>query len=229
MQLEVLIQIMLYSFLIGFSGSITPGPVLAAVIKETPQRGWKTGPLVVFGHAIVEFALIVGLILGLDLILQSTLAELIISIIGGILLCVLASLMFIDVFIKKISITQKLEGQSLEDKKRNYVPIRDGIVLSITNPFWIVWWATIGIGLIYTQLPPLPPELNPNAFGVLGLSIFYIGHICADLSWYSFISIMITSGKRWINDKVYQGILTICAVFLIYLGVVFIINGINLW
>lgn len=217
---------MFFSFLIGFTGAITPGPVLTGVIKETPQRGWTTGPLVVFGHAIIELILIIGLVLGLDVILQTSLAELIISIVGGILLCILASLMLIDVFIKRISITKELERTSFEEKKKRYVPILNGIILSISNPFWIVWWATIGLGLIYTELPPL--TVAPIEFGLIGLTIFLIGHICSDLAWYTFISGMIHSGKKWINDRAFQVILVCCAGFLIYLGVTFTINGIIL-
>ena len=222
----ILLQIMFYSFLIGFSGAITPGPVLTAVIKETPKRGWKTGPLVIFGHSIIEFILLVALLLGLDVILQTTLAELIISYVGGILLCILAALMLVDVFIKKISIEKELNQDTSEDKKKTYKPILDGILLSLSNPFWIIWWVTIGIGLIYTELPPL--TVVPIEFGLIGLAIFYIGHISSDFAWYTFISGMIASGKRWINDRVYQVILVLCAGFLIYLGITFIVNGIAL-
>jgi threonine/homoserine/homoserine lactone efflux protein len=214
---------MFYSFLIGFSGAITPGPVLTAVIKESPVRGWKTGPLVVVGHSITELILVIGLILGLDVILRDILAEIIISFVGGVLLCVLATLMLIDVFIKKVTISDKLNPQTTNSGQKSYVPIRDGILLSVSNPFWIIWWATIGLGLIYTELPPL--SVLPIDFGLLGIMIFYIGHILSDLTWYTFISGMIAAGKRWINDKAYHIILVLCAGFLIYLGVQFIING----
>ncbi len=180
----------------------------------------------VLGHSVTEFALLVGLVLGLDVVLQHPIAETIVSLAGGGLLCVLASLMLIDVFIKKVTITDKLEQDINDEPKKRYRPIFDGIILSVSNPFWIVWWATIGIGLIYTELPPL--TVVPIDFGLLGLAIFYIGHIASDLSWYTFISGMIHSGRRWINDKVYRIILVCCAFFLIYLGITFIINGINL-
>ncbi|MHA1266767.1 MAG: LysE family transporter [Candidatus Helarchaeota archaeon] len=227
MNVILLLQIMFYSFLIGFSGAITPGPVLTAVIKETPLRGWKAGPLIVVGHSIIELALLVGLILGLDVILSDALAEIIISFIGGILLCVLAILMLIDVFIKKVSITEKMNQPNAINGIKKMVPIRDGIILSVSNPFWIVWWATIGLGLIYTKLPPL--TVLPIDFGILGMIIFYIGHIASDFTWYSFVSVMIATGKKWINDKVYRIILFLCTAFLIYLGIQFIINGLVLW
>ncbi|MHA1130075.1 MAG: LysE family transporter [Candidatus Helarchaeota archaeon] len=226
MSFIILLQIMFYSFLIGFSGAIIPGPVLTAVIKETPQRGWTAGPLVVLGHSFTELGLLIGLVFGLDSVLQAPIAVIFVSIIGGILLCILAGLMLIDVFVKKVSITEQLTKRAIEGLRKQYRPIFDGILLSISNPFWIVWWATIGIGLIYTNLPPL--SVLPIDFGLLGLTFFYIGHIISDLSWYTFISGMIHSGKRWITDKVYKGILVCCACFLIYLGVTFIINGITL-
>jgi len=223
MDFVVLLQIMFYSFLIAFSGSITPGPVFTIVIKETPQRGWTTGPLVVVGHAILELLLIIGLVFGLDQILGDPLAQLIICLIGGIILCFLAALMLIDALIKKISITKALDQKPSNSLKAKFVPIFDGIITSISSPFWILWWATIGVSLIFTKLPPL--TVVPIEFGFLGLLVFYIGHIMADLVWYTFISVMIASGKKWINDKVYRIILICCAVFLIYLGITFIING----
>ena len=226
---------MFFSFVIGFTGAITPGPVLTAVIKETPQRGWKTGPLVIFGHSIIELVLLVGLVLGLDILLVDGEVVLppwwnnfiiIISLVGGILLMVLAGLMLIDVFIKKISINKALSEVSSEKGKKQYKPILDGILLSVANPFWIVWWATIGIGLIYINLPPL--TVSPFEFGLIGIMIFYFGHILSDLSWYTFISTMVASGKKWISDRVYQVILVLCAAFLIYLGIEFIISGFTL-
>jgi threonine/homoserine/homoserine lactone efflux protein len=235
MQFLILVQIMFFSFVIGFTGAITPGPVLTAVIKESPQRGWKTGPLVVFGHSISELVLLIGLVLGLDILLVDGEVVLppwwnnfmiVISLVGGILLVVLAGLMLRDVFVKKVSINKELSQTSSDEGKKHYKPVLDGIILSVTNPFWIVWWTTIGIGLIYVNLPPL--TVSPFEFGLIGIVIFYFGHILSDLSWYSFISVMISSGKKWISDKVYHVILVCCAAFLIYLGIVFIVNGVKL-
>jgi len=223
MDFVLLLQIMFYSFLIAFSGAITPGPVLTIVIKETPQRGWTTGPMVVVGHAILELLLIVALVLGLDLILETSLAQLIICLIGGIILCFLAALMLIDALIKKISINKALDQKPMNGLKAKFVPIFDGIITSISSPFWILWWATIGVSLIFTELPPL--TVAPIEFGFIGLLVFYVGHIMADLVWYTFISVMIASGKKWINDKVYRIILVCCAAFLIYLGITFILKG----
>jgi len=49
-----LISIFIISFLIALSGALAPGPLLAVVIAETPRRGFKTGPLVIVGHGILE-------------------------------------------------------------------------------------------------------------------------------------------------------------------------------
>ena len=226
MQILLMFQFLFFSFLIGFSGAITPGPVLTGVIKETPRSGWTTGPLVVFGHSITELILLIGLVLGLDVILKANLAEIIISLAGGIILFILAGLMLYDVFGKKISITKILEQKDLDEGAKRYRPIVDGFVLSLSNPFWILWWATIGISLIYTQLPPL--TVAPVDYGFAGLTFFYVGHILADLAWYTFISVMLFFGRNLIDDRVYRVILVLCAGFLIYLGITFLINGITL-
>jgi len=92
-----------------------------------------------------------------------------------------------------------------------------GILVSLSNPYWTIWWATIGLGYItvaYNQ-------------GIGALITFYLGHISADFLWYALVSLGITSGKKFISDKVYRGILLVCGFFLIGLAVYFIYSGVK--
>jgi threonine/homoserine/homoserine lactone efflux protein len=63
--------------------------------------------------------------------------------------------------------------------------------------------------------------------GPLGLGFFYVGHILADLSWYSLVALVITAGRSLLRQPVYRGILFICGLFLIALSIYFIYSGIN--
>jgi arginine exporter protein ArgO len=64
--------------------------------------------------------------------------------------------------------------------------------------------------------------------GLIALVVFYLGHISADLIWYTGVSVGIVSGKKVLSDKIYRIILLICGIFLIGLAFYFIYNGIKL-
>ena len=64
-------EIFISSFIIGFSGALTPGPVLSVTIVESSRRGFLAGPLITLGHGLAELGWLVLLgslpFLGADL------------------------------------------------------------------------------------------------------------------------------------------------------------------
>jgi threonine/homoserine/homoserine lactone efflux protein len=82
---------------------------------------------------------------------------------------------------------------------------------------WVLWWATVGMSYVALALRQ----------GPVGLGSFYIGHILADLSWYSLVAFVITAGRSLLSQPVYRGILLTCGLFLIALSIYFIYSGLN--
>lgn len=109
------------------------------------------------------------------------------------------------------------EGDVLPSRSGGMHPVQAGIFISLSNPYWSLWWATVGLGYITISLKQ----------GSLGLVTFFTGHILSDLVWYSFVAAMIAGGRRFLKPVVYQGILVICGLFLIGLGGYFIFWGIT--
>jgi threonine/homoserine/homoserine lactone efflux protein len=97
-------------------------------------------------------------------------------------------------------------------------PVPAGILTSISNPYWIIWWATIGLNFVSIS----------RAYGNLGILTFFSGHLLSDLSWYSLISALVTFGRKLISDPIYRGTLVACALALIGFGAYFGLAGINL-
>lgn len=187
------------SFLIGFSGAVMPGPVLAMTISHTARMGAVAGPLMVLGHGILELPLVVGLVLGLGAFLTTPWVMAFIGAVGGLMLLYMGQDML-----------RSLPGLSLDisgAEAGGSGPVRDGVVLSLVNPYFILWWATVGLSLVMLSME--------SGLGWWGLAVFYAGHISADLVWYFFVSLVIAKGRRFVSDGAYRWVVGACAVMLI--------------
>jgi len=102
-----------------------------------------------------------------------------------------------------------------EDQSTKNHPVISGILMSVANPYWIIWWATIGLGYI----------LYSWQFGLWGIIFFFAGHILADLSWYTFISAAVARGRHFLNDRLYRGLIAVCAGFLVIFACYFAYAG----
>lgn len=201
-----LLTIFMGSFVVGLSGAMAPGPVLTVTISETLKRGFKAGPLIVLGHAILEIALLVLIGLGLGPFFEHPTVVTIFLAVGGLVLLWMGAQMLLT----NKRITKEALGASGTESP--YGPVLAGIVLSISSPFWIIWWVTIGMGFVTQSLQ----------YGLIGLICFYCGHILADLAWFSFVSFSVSAGRRLCPPMVYRVIFILCGIILILLGSLFI-------
>ena len=92
-----------------------------------------------------------------------------------------------------------------------------GAITSLSNPYWLIWWATIGATYMMVSLEK----------SVVGISAFYVGHISADFLWYCAVGGALVLGKQILSDRVYMGLIIICGLFLVYLGVYFLYSGVK--
>lgn len=201
------------SLTIAYSGALMPGPMLSVVVTESPRQGAKAGPLVVLGHAILELALLALLVVGLGPVLERPTVQAVLAVVGGIMLLLTAALMLLAVVRGRVT----LELASSTGASRHARTVLAGVVSSLSNPYWIIWWATIGLSLV----------TKAYAFGLAGLAAFYIGHILGDLSWYTAVSGVVAAGRRWITLRVYRGMIIAAACFLVALAAWFLTSGVT--
>ena len=208
------IGIFLGSFVIGLSGAMMPGPMFVAVVGQSPRRGVWTGPVVVLGHGTLESVLVAAIILGLAEFLKNTTVLMVIAVAGG------AMLLWMGIDMLRSSGRLTLfsgEGQSNAGGLVNVHPFWAGILTSLSNPYWILWWATIGLGYLIIS----------RQLGLSGLLAFLVGHVMADLVWYTVVGVIVSGGKRWLSDRLYRGIIRVCAVTLVFFAVYFGWHGLN--
>lgn len=217
-----LLQIFGQSFLVGLSGAVAPGPLLTYNIQLTCKKGFWIGPKLILGHAFLEAGLILGLIWGLGRFLQLSLTRIAISFLGGVMLI----WMGYDLIFKESrkasapanhEIAATLEpapGKGLTELN----PVLAGVVISLSNPYWLMWWVMVGLTLITQAF----------RYGWVGVGCFFCGHFLSDLGWYSFVSGVMVKSRRLLTGRFYRWLLCGCGLFLIYLALAFIYDALKL-
>ena len=189
---------------VGFSGAIIPGPLLAFTVFDTSRKKKITGPRIILGHAIWESVIILIILLGFGgLITQNTLA---IYILGGVALAAIGISM----------IRSKGKEISMEKSKVNSSFI-GGIFYTAFNPTQPLWWATGGLALLLTGL---------EMMSIIGVLVVTAGHWLADLIYYSFVSFAVKRNELHIVPH-QKAIAIVLGVFMMLLGTYFLIQSIQ--
>jgi threonine/homoserine/homoserine lactone efflux protein len=204
-----LLSIFTAALFVAFSGAIMPGPLLTVAIEESTLNGWKAALLLIVGHSLLELVLVAGLCLGLASFLHNQIIIRAIGICGGLFLLWMGYSMIIDVYRGRIPLDFDTERKAI-----GFKPIVQGITTSASNPYWTLWWVTIGAGFVASALKSGTPAITS----------FYFGHISGDFIWYGFVGFLVATGKRFINARVYKAILLICGLFLVLLAISFIFD-----
>ncbi|MCS7122070.1 MAG: LysE family translocator [Archaeoglobaceae archaeon] len=186
--------------LISASGALTPGPLTAASAAVGARKGWIGGFFVSLGHLAVELPLVILIAFGILSFLNEDLIK-ILSIVGGSTLLTFAYL------------TAK-SAVRFERTEINRSPLILGIVLTAFNPFFLIWWATIGAALVSEAI---------LLSGFFGLSIFYISHVWLDFFWLSFVAGVSSFSSRIL--LVYRIFLIFLAAFITIFGLDFLLYG----
>lgn len=221
-----LLDILVTSFLTGLSGAMMPGPLLTQTITQTVRRGFIAAPLLVLGHALLELALVLGFIFGLSGFLTRKGVTAFIALAGGAMLFWMGYDIVRSVRKGEVSFSRQVEGTVAQIKKEEAWdvppfrpgPVATGIITSASNPYFLLWWATAGLG--FYQQAHLEAGL-PGAF------YFYTGHISSDLIWYGLVGLVVVKGQKYMPEKVYRTIILACGIFLALFALRFIYFGLT--
>jgi threonine/homoserine/homoserine lactone efflux protein len=200
------------AFLVGLSGAMAPGPYLTVTITRTLRQGRLSALLMLVGHAVLEGVLLIGFAFGLQHFLTRPTVAAVLGVLGGAVLLWMGLSLLRGAYTGSIRLETDADvGAALP----RFGPVLHGAVMSVSSPYWTLWWATIGVKLAADGL----------AIGPLGVAAFFVGHQLADLVWYSAVISAVSAGKRLLSDRVYRIIIGGCAVFLLYLGAQFALES----
>lgn len=199
--------------LISSSGALAPGPLFFANVSLGLDHGAKSGLYFSIGHSIVEFPLILLLSYGLLSALNAVYIKTFIGLAGGV------TLIFFGLLQLRSSYKFRSATLNNEYKKRRLSnPLLIGVLLTGLNPFFIIWWLTVGAQLIYLSLA---------LASLLGVLIVFLFHVWIDYAWLITTAYLARKGKMIINSKIYRVILFFFGIVLIYFGIHFILSSIT--
>ena len=192
--------------LISLSGVLAPGPITAVTVgkgSESPHAG----ALIAIGHGLVEFPLMVALFYGFGGILNQLYVRAGIALVGGVFLLVMG-----------IGTIRSMGRVPLGVYNDSRSPIIAGIMLSAGNPYFLIWWATVGAALI----------LRSAGFGLAGFSAFALLHWFGDFLWDYFLSALSFRGGRFFGRTFQKMIFAVCGVLLLFFGARFIADALRM-
>ena len=187
---------LLEAVVISLSGVMAPGPITTVTVGKGSASP-HAGALIAVGHGIVEFPLMMLIYHGFGSLLNLPYVKAGIALVGGLFLVVMSLDMFRGV--KRVDIGPDSNPHS---------PLVAGVLLTIANPYFLIWWATVGATLI----------LRSAAFGVGAVLAFAICHWLCDFLWCYFLSALSFKGGQFFGRAFQKVVFAVCGVLLLLYG-----------
>lgn len=195
---------------VSASGVLAPGPLFFTNILYGTRQGARAGLKVACGHTVVELPLIVLLAAGLFASTAAFQYAGTIGLVGGLGILGFAGLQIVSVIRKKTA----QAGPPLAGNKSPFIA---GIALSAFNPFFLVWWFTVGLKLI----------ADSATFGLAaGIAILFALHIWMDYAWLAGTAYLASKGSSVLKPKYYSLLLVGLAAVPAYYGISFVLQAV---
>ena len=200
-----MLPVLLSVIAISFSGVMMPGPMFAVTLAKSYRSPWA-GTRIALGHAVIEVPLILLIYFGFAHFFENSIVQLVLSILGGGMIVWLG----VGMFRARSKVVR--EGKDLP-----YSAFTAGILTSGLNPFFLLWWATIGSMLV----------MRFTEFGIGGLTVFIVVHWLCDLVWLSFVSVLVYKSHSLWGQRFQEWVFIASSLILAGFGIWFVIWGIQ--
>jgi threonine/homoserine/homoserine lactone efflux protein len=182
--------------ILSLSGVLAPGPVTAVTVGKG-SRSPHAGAWIAVGHGLVEIPLMVLLAVGLGRFFTDPAVKLVFGILGGSVLVWMAAGML-----------RGARGAGVASSSYAGSPLAAGVMLSLSSPYFFLWWATVGISLI----------LRSWAFGLLGFAALCVVHWLCDFLWNYFLSALSFAGGKFFGMWFQRAVFAVCGLALLGFG-----------
>ncbi len=185
---------------ISLSGVMMPGPVFAMTVARS-YKSPLAGPLVALGHGVIEIPLMLLIYFGFASFFELEPVRVIIGLVGGCILIWMG-----------VSMVRNRTKEVTETEDPPYSSLVGGVITSAVNPYFFLWWATIGSALVMRSI----------AFGMTGFLLLMITHWSCDLTWYSLVSLTVHKSHHLWGGGIREIVFIACGLLLLGFGIWFI-------
>lgn len=202
---------------ISLSGALSPGPLTAMAISEGARSDRWAGARLAIGHGIVEIPLVFGIAYGLGVWLRQPTVSGVIGIVGAAVLLWMGYGLISGAWRGEVRLAGAEASAVPGAMRLGQVP--GGIALTLLNPYWAVWWASIGAMYV--------ARVMSASSGLAAVGGLAVTHWLTDLLWLGGLSLLVGSGTSLIGERGYRAVLLICGVFLSLFSIYMAWNGVN--
>ena len=197
--------------LITASGALAPGPLFFVTLSQGIKSGTKSGFIFSVAHTLVEFSLVMLLALGLLSVASEPVVRLAVGVAGGVALLVFGVMQIRGSFSSKI-------GEEESGSKANRSLLFIGLAFTGLNPYFIIWWLTIGANLILLAL---------EFAGLAGVVFMYVCHVWVDYVWLMLVANFAKRSAMILRLRWYRVLMAVFGLVLIYFGLSFLVDSIG--
>lgn len=198
--------------LITASGALAPGPLFFLTISHGTKSGARSGLAFSVAHTIIEFTLVMLLALGLLTVANAPAVRLTFGVAGGLVLLLFGVLQIRDSL-------QSKEGKAKSEEVTMKNLLIVGLAFTGLNPFFIVWWLTVGATLILLGL---------EYASMAGVVLMYVSHVWIDYVWLVSVSHFAKIGTNVLGSRLYRLLMAVFGLALIYFGLNFLVTSLKL-
>jgi len=189
------------SFVLGIAFCAPPGVITAETIRRGLARGFRPALFVQFGSLVGDTTWSLIALTGLAFLVQNNAARIVLGMIGITLLSKLAW----DA-INAARTKPEIYNVPASEERGDFAA---GALLSLSNPFNIVFWTGIG-ATAFASIPGGPQAPH--------FVTFFIAFMTGSFLWCFFMAGLVAWGRQFITPLFFRLVNATCGLILLYFG-----------
>lgn len=207
-----LLDIGLQIILVSVSGVLSPGPLFFANLVLSKNGGFWSGIKIAIGHTIVELPVII--LYSIPLIIFSS-QRVTFSIINFISFIGWISLIAFGILFVLKTISKNNKHNYIIESSRIEKPVIAGMLFTGINPFFFLWWISVGIKLISDSIALLGYPI--------GIAFLFLVHVWMDYAWLGLTSYFASIGISVLRSQYHKFVILILTIPFLFFTMVLIL------